>query len=736
MSLSSIGTFLRSATAVLAGTLAAVSAAAPEPPSGLLCELLAEPERTVIADVAPELSWIVNSAEAGDDQTAYRIQVTTGDKLVWDSGRVESDQSVSVEYGGQPLAANGTYVWRVKVWTKRAGESPWSEPQRFTMAKEPAAYATSGYPLVQTPVAPLAIVKKGDGHFLIDFGRVAFGYLTLEFDAPDTAELEIHLAERGSPEGVNPSPGGTVRYVEVRQPVRPGLRSYRVQTPRDGRNTGKNAIQLPQEIGVIMPFRYCEIRNCPIELDPTMIRQVAVHYPFEEDASSFTSSDEVLNQVWDLCKYSMKATSYCGIYVDGDRERIPYEADAYINQLSHYAVDREFTLARRSHEYLLAHPTWPTEWKQHSVMMAASDYMSTGDHESLEQCYALLQAHKTLDQFAREDGLLVTAELRDIVDWPAGERDGYDFKAVNTVVNAFHFECLNLMQRLALVLGKSADADAYREKASKLYQAFNDKLFDAERGLYLDGEGSTHASLHANMMALAFDLVPEDRLQSVGDYVVSRGMACSPYGAQYLLEGLYRAGRADAAFALLTSRDVRSWYNMLRAGSTITMEAWDDRFKGNQDWNHAWGAAPANIISRYLLGVRPLEAGFRKVLVRPMPGPLEYVRAAVPTIRGTISLAITQEPAATFELILTLPANMRARVEIPLPDGEGEVTLDGRRIPFEVAAGFAVFESVGSGTHVFRSTPGSAAAAASTAPDRLTSAVTKHTACVASGEEN
>jgi alpha-L-rhamnosidase len=734
MSFSLIGKFFVTAAVALAGVTAAVLDLSPRQPSGLMCELLAAPEIAVIADAAPEFSWIVNSAEAGDYQTAYRIRVTAGDKPVWDSGRVESDHSVSIEYGGSPLAANGAYEWQVKLWTKRAGESPWSEPQRFTMAKEPTAYATSGYPLVQTPVAPVVVLKKGEGHFLIDFGRVAFGYLTLELDAPVTTELEIHLAERGSPEGVNRSPGGTVRYVEVKQPVRPGLHTYRVRPPRDERNTGKDAIQLPQEIGVIMPFRYCEIMDCPVELTAAMIRQLAVHYPFDEGASSLTSSDEMLNKVWDLCKYSMKATSYCGVYVDGDRERIPYEADAYINQLSHYAVDREFTLARRSHEYLLTHPTWPTEWKLHSVMMAGADYMYTGDNESLAQSYTLLKSQKTLEQFAREDGLLDTTGLRDIVDWPAGERDEYDFRAVNTVVNAFHFESLNLMRQFATVLGKSEDADSYRERASRLYQAFNAKLFDAERGVYIDGEGSDHASLHANMMVLAFGLVPEDRLQTVCDHVVSRGMACSPYGAQYLLEGLYRAGRAHAAFALLTSKDLRSWYNMIRVGSTITMEAWDDRFKPNQDWNHAWGAAPANIITRYLLGVRPLEAGFRKVLVRPMLGPLENVHARIPTIRGTISLSIDNRPAAPFELILTIPANMTARVEVPLPERQGAVTVDGRRIPFETVAGFAVFENVGSGTRVFRTVSPSGSAATLTTADPLISAGTE-TPHVTSGEE-
>ena len=51
-----------------------------------------------------------------------------------------------------------------------------------------------------------------------------------------------------------------------------------------------------------------------------------------------------------------------GLYIDGDRERIPYEADALINQLSHYALDTEYSLARNTFEHLMLHPTWPTEW--------------------------------------------------------------------------------------------------------------------------------------------------------------------------------------------------------------------------------------------------------------------------------------------------------------------------------------------------------------------------------------
>lgn len=43
---------------------------------------------------------------------------------------------------------------------------------------------------------------------------------------------------------------------------------------------------------------------------------------------------------------------------------------------------------------------------------------------------------------------------------------------------------------------------------------------------------------------------------------------------------------------------------MIRAGSTVLMEAWDNKFKPSQDWNHAWGA-----VSGKLMGVEPVELG-------------------------------------------------------------------------------------------------------------------------------
>src|SRR6185312_15106278 len=96
---------------------------------------------------------------------------------------------------------------------------------------------------------------------------------------------------------------------------------------------------------------------------------------------------------------------------------------------------------------------------------------------------------------------------------------------------------------------------------------------------------------------------------------------------------------------LMTATTQRSWYNMLRVGSTITLEAWDKKYKPNLDWNHAWGAAPANILPRYVLGVRPMEAGFGRILIAPQPGSLVLISGRVPTIRGPVLVHLDQNAA-------------------------------------------------------------------------------------------
>jgi len=295
-----------------------------------------------------------------------------------------------------------------------------------------------------------------------------------------------------------------------------------------------------------------------------------------------------------------------------------------------------------------------------------------------------------------------TGELRDIVDWPQSERDGYELKPVNTVVNAFHYAALRRMADIAAALGRAADARDYASRAERVRSAINARLFDRARGVYVDGEGSTHAAAHANLFPLAFGVVPERDVASVARFVASRGMAVSVYAAQFLLEALYRAGDAEHALRLLTSAGNRGWAHMLYGvGSTITLEAWDPAFKPNLDWNHAWGAAPANIIPRFVVGVRPLAPGWSRVLVQPQPASLAWAQAKVPTVRGPVRVGFDNTPER-FRLEVTLPANTTARVALPLGTRRApSVWMDGRRVTARTEGGFAVVDPVGAGAHVF-----------------------------------
>jgi hypothetical protein len=78
---------------------------------------------------------------------------------------------------------------------------------------------------------------------------------------------------------------------------------------------------------------------------------------------------------------------------------------------------------------------------------------------------------------------------------------------------------------------------------------------------------------------------------------------------------------------------------MVESGATITWKVWDMKYKLNQDWNHAWGAAPANLLPRYVLGAHPLVAGWKTARIKPSIGELTYAKGKVPTPKGSISIA-------------------------------------------------------------------------------------------------
>jgi hypothetical protein len=674
----------------------------------------------------PAFSWVISHQY----QSAYQILVASQKKWlvndsadVWNSGRKNSSRSIGIVYKGTALQPSTIYYWKVRTWDRAGKASRYSAIQAFCTGKELEDFGLPSFVLVKTLQQPLKANRLDANDVLYDFGKDGFSQARLSVNSRNTNDtLLLRLGEALSPDGrIDTTPPGSVRYRLIKVPLSQGLQSYDPAIEPDKRNTAKNAILMPADIGEVLPFRYAEVAGVPGSYTIDSVSRYQVTSVFDDEASSFTSSDTGLNKIWDLCKYTIKATSFSGYYVDGDRERIPYEADALISQLSHYASDAEFAMAGRTLNYLIYHPTWPTEWSLQNVLIAWNDYLYSGDLRLARKLYPDLKA-KLLSALARQDGLISTrtgkqtpdflksihftqfyndSKLKDIVDWPQpGETDGFVFTDYNAVVNAFYYADLEVMAKLAMALDKLPDAYYYRQEAARVGAAFQHTFFDPQTNLVLDGEGAGHSSVHANFFALAFGLVPKDKIAPVLSFIHSRGMACSVYGAQFLLDALSRVNDSDYALKLLTATGKRSWFNMLREGASMTMEAWGQEYKPNQDWCHAWGTAPANYIVRHLAGVQPLTPGYREVQIKPQPGSIERAKLKYRTIRGNIEVSF-ENKKDSFNLQVILPGNATGFVYLPFHTGKAVIKMDGHIVKAGYKESYFLVRGVKPGRHSF-----------------------------------
>ena len=149
---------------------------------------------------------------------------------------------------------------------------------------------------------------------------------------------------------------------------------------------------------------------------------------------------------------------------------------------------------------------------------------------------------------------------------------------------------------------------------------------------------------------------------------------------------------------------MNSWHAMMHSGSnnaTMTMEAWS-RDENSGTYSHAWTSAPAYIVPRLLMGIRPVasagvDAGpgldaFRTFTVHPLPSPaLPMASITMPTPRGQIAVSFAASFPASFpaaaarldELRVEVLGNTRAQVCVPayLVPGGCEVEITNAEVP-------------------------------------------------------
>ncbi len=560
--------------------------------------------------------------------------------------------------------------------------------------------------LVATPFAkvqehlksPVNIVKKAEGHYFLDFGRTWLGGMRLDLPGGEGHRVELRYGEELTDQDTT---ANTVRWQ-----MRTG------NTYRDTYTLGAGDAAL-QNWGVRV-FRYAEILNSPVEITQDNVHATALIYPFVEDAAVFDSSSDALDSVWQLSRNTIEALNL-NLYVDTwSRERINYEADSFIQLQSHIYLDADPTLAQYSMEYLLTRRTWPTEWPMYVILGMHELWQSTGDASLMERTYDQIKAKLPSRYLEESTGLIRKTSGSDggnsktdddIVDWPAGERDGYQFRQYNTVVNALAYKSYRDMADMAAATGHDDDAAEYTAIADRMRAAINEHLYDPVKGAYRDGMDAAkvpteHWALHASVFTQAFDVTPDTERVRVGEYLATRGMECSVYCAPFLLQALYDGNQGEAAYELMTSTGIRSWLNMIEQGAGATMEAWDTSLKSNTSFSHPWASSPAFMLPRGMFGIQSVEAGYRVFSVKPQPGGLETAHVSVPTARGAIDSAFDTVDGR-IDLGVNVPRGTTANVTIPKGDAEENVVyIDGQPNDAALLDGFLTVEGVASGCHI------------------------------------
>jgi alpha-L-rhamnosidase len=273
---------------------------------------------------------------------------------------------------------------------------------------------------------------------------------------------------------------------------------------------------------------------------------------------------------------------------------------------------------------------------------------------------------------------------------------------------AFFGWSARLVSRMAAATGRIAEANAYGTLADQIAAAF------ANRFVAVDGTVSGNSQT-GYVLALAFGLVPQDRVQAVADKlaakVASRGghLSVGFMGVENLLPVLAEHGHLDTAYQILQQPDYPGWGYMNSRGATTIWERWDGirtdgslQDPGMNSFNHYGLGSVGDWLYRSVGGVGPAAPGYRKLLIAPRPGgTLSSASSDLVTAYGPARSAWTRSGSA-LTLNVVVPPNTSATVRVPAP-AAAAVTAPAEAVFVGYANGAASY-ALGSGSYRF-STP-------------------------------
>lgn len=389
---------------------------------------------------------------------------------------------------------------------------------------------------------------------------------------------------------------------------------------------------------------------------------------------SFHCSDELLNRIWMTGAYTVHLNMQEYIWDGIKRDRLVWVGDMHPEILTirtvfgaDDSVARSLALAQEDAPL----PGWMNGMVTYSmwyVMIVYDWYYYTGDIMWLRsQAGYLKGVAKQLSDSIDETGKSAYPKER-FLDWPSHDKP----KVVDAGMQAIHYMAAERMAELFGILDE-------RELVESCYRDM-----DRLKGYPVDfGESKQAAALLA--------LAGLKDAESMNREVLCKGGAAgmSTYMGYYILAARAQAG--DYKGCLDCIRDY--WGGMLSLGATTFWEDFDvewlkdaapiDRFpaEGEVDVHgtygrycyeghrhslcHGWASGPTAWLTEYVLGIRILEPGCRKMGIYPHLDDLEWAEGTYPTPLGDLTVKVWKDE------------NGREVCEAKVPEGITMTGVDG-----------------------------------------------------------
>ena len=479
-------------------------------------------------------------------------------------------------------------------------------------------------------------------------------------------------------------------------------------------------------------FRYVRVKNYPIEVTLDNFTAVVVHSDMAK-TGDFTCSNPLINQLQHNIQWGQKG-NFLDVPTDCPQrdERLGWTGDAqafartasynfdvsgFFNKwLMDVAADQQKSgavpfvipdvLSRGQNQVSAG-------WGDVAVIAPWTMYTVYGDKGLLERQYPSMKAYveymrnKAGDSLIWKNGSVFGDWLffqpRETQQTVPGGYTNHDY-----IATAFYAYSTSLLQKSAEALGKKEDAVFYKNLFNKIKDNFIQEYF-TPRGR------SASDSQTSYVLALFFDLVPENMKANAVQYLVNdiksrkNHLSTGFLGTPYLCRVLSDNGQTKTAYDLLFQETYPSWLYPVKMGATTIWERWDGiktdstfQDAGMNSFNHYAYGAIGDWMYRVVAGLEAGAAGYKHILIQPQPQePLTHAKATFNSVYGEIESA-WQKTATGYTFSIKIPANTTATVKLPVSDlnkvTEKSEILRGYKT--KVENNMALIE-VGSGEYIF-----------------------------------